>query len=153
MRGLRLRALGGVMFVSVVSSAGAPVAGDLFSRQVEVPTAGIVGPGASGAKVVRAQILLGRARFSPGEIDGRYGDDLGIAIKGFQEVNGLKQTGVIDAAMWKLLDRQTMPLLTTYTVTAADVKGPFETLPKDVADQAKLKWMGYESPEEALGES
>ena len=41
------------------------------------------GPGATGPKEVRAQILLDRARFSPGEIDGVYGDDFGIAVKGY----------------------------------------------------------------------
>jgi len=40
--------------------------------------------------VVRAQILLDRAKFSPGEIDGVYGDDLGIAVKGYRENHGLK---------------------------------------------------------------
>lgn len=77
---------------------------------------------------------------------------MAIAIRGYQENHGLKPTGVIDRDMWDLLDSHTAPLLVTYTITAADVKGPFEPLPKDVADQAKLKWMGYESPQEGLGE-
>jgi peptidoglycan hydrolase-like protein with peptidoglycan-binding domain len=54
--------------------------------------------------VARAQILLDRARFSPGEIDGVYGDDFGIAVKGYQENHGLKPTGTIDAEMWRLVD-------------------------------------------------
>ena len=33
-----------------------------------------------------------------------------------------------------------------------DVKGPFESIPKDAAEQAKMKWMGYESAGEELGE-
>jgi len=102
--------------------------------------------------VIRAQILLGCARFSPGEIDGHYGGDLGIAIKGYQENHGLAVTGVIDAEMWRLLDAHPGPLLITYTITAADEKGPFEPIPKNVIEQAKLKWMGWESPQEELGE-
>src|SRR5690348_14276624 len=62
-----------------------------------------VGPNASGPRVTRAQILLDRARFSPGEIDGQYGDALRIAITGYQEKHGMKPNGVIDAEMWKLL--------------------------------------------------
>jgi lipoprotein-anchoring transpeptidase ErfK/SrfK len=102
--------------------------------------------------VIRAQILLACARFSPGEIDGRYGDDLGIAIKGYQQNHGLKPTGVVDLETWKLLNSHSGPLLVSYTITAADVKGPFQPMPKDVAEQAKLKWMGYESPQEGLAE-
>jgi peptidoglycan hydrolase-like protein with peptidoglycan-binding domain len=56
--------------------------------------------------VARAQILLDRARFSPGEIDGVYGDDFGIAVKGYQENHGLKPTGTIDAEMWRLVDSE-----------------------------------------------
>ncbi len=111
-----------------------------------------VGPGATGPAVMRAQILLDRARFSPGEIDAHYGDDLGIAIKGYQERHGLRPTGTIDAAMWKLLNTDRRPLLTTYTITRADLKGPFLPIPQDVQEQAQMKWMGYESPEEELGE-
>jgi peptidoglycan hydrolase-like protein with peptidoglycan-binding domain len=131
---------------------GASVSADRVSGEVEQVVTAAVGPGAAGARVIRAQILLACARFSPGEIDGRYGDDLGIAIKGYQENHALKPTGVIDAEMWKLLDAHTGPLLVPYTITAADLKGPFEPIPKEAAEQARMKWMGFESPEEGLGE-
>ncbi|MBV9155403.1 MAG: murein L,D-transpeptidase [Acidobacteriaceae bacterium] len=116
------------------------------------PRTEIVAPGATGRQVMRAQILLDRARFSPGEIDARYGDDLGIAITGFQERHGLKVTGTVDADTWKLLNADTRPLLMSYTITRADLKGPFEPVPSDVEQRAQRKWLGYESPEEELGE-
>jgi lipoprotein-anchoring transpeptidase ErfK/SrfK len=141
-----------VALVLAASSFGAAVSQGPVSSQVEQLATGPLGPGATGARVIRAQILLGSAGFSPGEIDGRYGDDLAIAIKGYQEVHGLKPTGIIDTAMWELLNAPRAPLLISYTITAADVKGPFEAIPKDAAEQAKLKWMGYESPQEELGE-
>lgn len=111
-----------------------------------------VGPGATGRAVMRAQILLDRARFSPGEIDAHYGDDLGIAIKGYQERHGVQPTGTINADTWKLLNVDRRPLLTTYTITSADLRGPFLPIPQNVQEQAQMKWMGYESPEEELGE-
>src|SRR5579872_3350500 len=130
-----------------------PIAGNLMANQIEDSTNnGAVGPGASGPQVVRAQILLDRARFSPGEIDGKYGDDLGIAIRGYQQHHRLKVDGVVDAATWRLLNRDHGRLLTTYGITAADEKGPFETIPTDIQEQAKLKSMSYESPQEELGE-
>jgi lipoprotein-anchoring transpeptidase ErfK/SrfK len=111
-----------------------------------------VSPGTAEARVVRAQILLDRARFSPGQIDGRYGGDLGVAIKGYQEAHHLNPDGIIGAEMWRSLDADTRPLLTTYTVTAADLKGPFVPIPEDVQKQAAMKWMGYESSTEELAE-
>jgi lipoprotein-anchoring transpeptidase ErfK/SrfK len=135
------------------SRAGVPVARSLAANEIEDSTkTGAVGPGAAGPRVVRAQILLDRARFSPGEIDGVYGDDLGIAIKGYQENHGLKPTGTIDAETWRLLGSDTGPLLATYTITQADEKGPFLPLPADVQEKAKMKWLGFETPEEGLGE-
>jgi lipoprotein-anchoring transpeptidase ErfK/SrfK len=111
-----------------------------------------VGPGVAGPRVVRAQILLDRARFSPGQIDGVYGDDFGVAVKGYQENHGLKPTGIIDAATWGLLNRDAGPLLLTYAITQADEKGPFLPLPAEVQEKAKLKWLGFETPEEGLAE-
>src|SRR5438552_5380642 len=104
-----------------------------------------VKPGTAEARVVRAQILLDRARFSPGQIDGRYGGDLGVAVKGYQEEHHLNPNGIIDAEMWSILDADKRPLLKTYTITAADLKGPFMPIPKDVQEQARMKTMGYES--------
>ena len=92
-------------------------------------------------RVARAQILLDRARFSPGQIDGNYGGDLGVAIKGYQEAHHLNPNGVIDTQTWRILDADKRPLLKTYTITAADLKGPFMPTPKDVQEQARMKWM------------
>lgn len=141
-----------ILAVSAFPINAATTPSNPFAAEVERPTAALVGPGTSGPRVLRAQILLACGRFSPGEIDAQYGEDLAIAIKGFQENHSLKPTGAIDAAMWKLLDAHTAPLLTAYTITAADVKGPFDPLPPKVEEQAKLKWMGYESVEEAVAE-
>src|ERR1700680_166402 len=120
--------------------ASAPVARSIAFNEIEYSTkTDAVGPGANGPSVARAQILLDRARFSPGEIDGVYGDDFGLAVKGYQENHGLKPTGTIDAEMWRLLDSDAGPLLLTYTITQADEKGPFQPAPSDVQEKAKMK--------------
>jgi len=124
-----------------------------FAREVDAAVWNApLAPGSSGAAVVRAQILLDRARFSPGEIDGSYGDDLAVAVRGYREAHGLSPSGAIDSEMWKLLSADTRPVIVLHTITAGDVKGPFTAIPKDVRQQARMKWMGYESPQEELGE-
>ncbi len=134
-------------------SPAAPAIRSLAANEIEDSTkTGAVGPGAAGPRVVRAQILLDRARFSPGEIDGVYGDDFAIAVKGYQENRGLKPTGTIDEQMWRLLDTDAGPLLLTYTITKADEKGPFQPIPDDTPEKAKMKRLGFETPGEELGE-
>jgi lipoprotein-anchoring transpeptidase ErfK/SrfK len=133
--------------------SGELIARSLAENEIEDSTmTAVVGPEATGPRVVRAQILLDRARFSPGQIDGLYGDDFGIAVKGYQESHGLKPTGTIDAEMWRLLDTDAGPLLLKYTITKADEKGPFQLEPTDVQEKAKMKWLGFETPGEELGE-
>ena len=101
---------------------------------------------------MRAQVLLDRAHFSSGEIDASYGSNLRQAIRGFQKLNQLPVTGLIDASTWAVLLRDQAPVLDVYTVTAQDAAGPYSAVPGSMAGKAKLAALGYASLAEALGE-
>lgn len=108
---------------------------------------------ASQAVNIKAQVLLDRAGFSPGAIDGRNSDNFENALRAFQKKNALEQIGRLDKATWDRLTQSTEPALIEYAITAADVKGPFaEKIPKTYEEKATLKRLDYTSAAEMLAE-
>ena len=110
-------------------------------------------PDAKRHALLRAEVLLARAHFSPGVIDGQDGGNLQNAIAAFEAAHSLPVDGKMDEAVWGALAKDTQPVLTDYAVTADDVKGPFlATIPTDMAELAKLPAVGFTNPLEALAE-
>lgn len=116
---------------------------------VEAPAS----PAAKRDMLLRAQILLDRAHFSPGVIDGQDGENVKNAIAAFERANGLPEDGLLDAEVWAKLTADAGPVLTDYVITAQDVAGPFTpVIPKDYAEMAKLDGVRFTGPLEALAE-
>ena len=104
--------------------------------------------------VLHVQVILDHLGFSPGMLDGKPGQSLTAALKGFQESRGLPVTGEADGPTLAALRqyrawRPTRTLTLTQTVLA----GPYyPDIPKKEDAQAKLPALGYRNPMEKLGE-
>jgi lipoprotein-anchoring transpeptidase ErfK/SrfK len=106
-----------------------------------------VGPGSSGPAVLRAEILLDRAHFSCGQIDGRYSQNLKNAIEAYQSAHQLRVDGIVGRSMWKLLNQDPAEAVIAHKISRVDLAGPFiDKIPQDMEAKSKLKGMYYESP-------
>lgn len=123
--------------------------------QAAAPVAnGQAAPAAPDPAIARAQILLDRANFSPGVIDGLGGDNTRQAIAAFEKAAGLPEDGVLDAEVFRRLTAgDAGKVLADHTITAADLAGPFiGQVPSDLQAMSKLAAVGYTTPLEALAE-
>src|SRR5262249_11288747 len=79
----------------------------------------------SGAALLRAQILLDRAHFSPGEIDDNFGENTRKAVRIYREMKQMGSGDRIDEAFLRpLVDGDVEPVLMISLVTKQDTAGP-----------------------------
>lgn len=123
-------------------------------------SAGLVHAQSAGTKpgidfdILHAQVILDHLGFSPGILDGRPGQSLTAALKGFQEANDLPLTGKLDKTTLRALHpyRGLRPAR-RLALTADALAGPFvNPTPREPADQAKLSTLAYRTPLEKLAE-
>lgn len=114
-----------------------------------------VGRGHSGPSVLHVQVLLNRAFFSAGMLDGRWGRNTQNAVIWLQARERLPMTGAVDSVTYARLVQLAGagPTVREVVLTAEDVRGPFVEIPADIYAHARLRCSCYESLTEKLTET
>ena len=138
--------------IALTATSPAPAAQSAMALDVPASAPANVFSGERSPTVLAVQILLDRAKHSPGVIDGMMGGNTRRAIEAYQRANGLAVTGSVSDSLLQHLTNGTRELLRHYTITEEDVSGPFRNVPSGFAEKADAGKPVYESPAEALAE-
>jgi lipoprotein-anchoring transpeptidase ErfK/SrfK len=145
-------------------NAAAFATSPLAEPAIEAPAADatILPPGADMAPVesivynaalVRIQVLLDRAHFSPGVIDGFDGENVAKAVSAYQTAHALAVNGRADDTLLQTLTTaDPAGALSSYVIAASDVVGPFGVVPTDLEAMSQLEHVGYADAAEGLAE-
>jgi lipoprotein-anchoring transpeptidase ErfK/SrfK len=143
-----------LLFAAFAAAAGAaPVIAPLDEMTINNATLKNAGP-KRRAVLIRAEVMLDRANFSPGAIDGEDGDNFRKAIAAYQAENGLDASGVLDRATFeRLVGSSSAPAMRTYEISEEDERVPFEKhIPTSFEAMAKLPALSYTGPRQELAE-
>ena len=104
--------------------------------------------------LLRLEVLLDRAGFSPGAIDGRPGTNLQHAVAAYAEAHGLASASPEDPQLWdQITSADSGPVVQAIRITADDEHGPFiGAPPKNYQALSKLPTLAYSSPEQEIAE-
>jgi lipoprotein-anchoring transpeptidase ErfK/SrfK len=103
--------------------------------------------------LVKVEVLLDRAHFSPGQIDGRLGENVSKALAAYAEAHALSPGKPLSKEIVASLEADTRPILTHYVLTESDLKGPFTShIPARMEHMKGMKWVGYRNAKEAIAE-
>jgi lipoprotein-anchoring transpeptidase ErfK/SrfK len=103
--------------------------------------------------VAALQILLDRRGASPGVIDGRFGSNVDKAIIAYRSITRENLKSTDTEGIRQALAESGGDPFTNYTLTSADVAGPFvASVPADYGAKAKLDRLSYTSVTEMLAE-
>ena len=146
--------LRGVLVAVLISSSVPPASAKRKATRAPTPSK------ANIEAAARLQVVLDRTNFSPGKIDGRYNDLTRKALALYRESRGEQPQTTPPKPSAKSnvapdvtgLDLASVgPVFISYTVTDADLQG-IGPLPKEVAQQAKLKFLPYHDAADAIAE-
>jgi peptidoglycan hydrolase-like protein with peptidoglycan-binding domain len=94
--------------------------------------------------------MLDRAHFSPGEIDGKFGENAKKALLAYEEAQHLSTSDDVTTEVWSKLAADDRPVIANYTVDQKDVTGPFlQKLPTRLEDMKAIPKLAYTSPGKA----
>ena len=102
---------------------------------------------------IRLQVLLDRAHFSPGEIDGKFGENAKKALRAYEKAQQLASSDEVGTDVWGKLASDDRPVITSYAISDKDVAGPFlRKLPAKMETMKDLPKLAYTSAREGLAE-
>jgi lipoprotein-anchoring transpeptidase ErfK/SrfK len=124
-----------------------------YAHGVNAAEPQITASGSAGISELETQVLLDRAGFSPGEIDGKQGMNGRKALAAFRGARGIPPGGRGYKSLLVALGAGSIEPIVTHTITAKEAAGPFNAnIPQDAAGQSKLPGLYYTSILDELGE-